>query len=361
MIKLKSRILIIDDSPSNIQIMAELLKNDYEIVFATNGQKGIDIAVQDHPDLIILDVVMPGMNGFEVCTILKQNKVTKSIPVIFVTALDEAINETRGLETGAIDYINKPINADILKMRVKNHIELQMTRRELEAKNKELEWFCFAVSHDLRAPLRRIKTFSQMVVEDCKEKLDETEKSNLLKVSSGCTHMENLIGNLLRFSFISSSELNRSVFSLSKMAEEICNVLKENTENGRFEIDIFPEMNVNGDSELLKVLMTNLLSNAWKFTAKKEKRIIQVGFKEDNNGKVYFVKDNGAGFDMNFYDKMFSVFQRLHAATDFDGNGLGLFISRRIIQKHGGKIWAEGTINAGATFFFCLPETETTS
>ncbi|MBF0546743.1 MAG: response regulator [Candidatus Riflebacteria bacterium] len=355
MVKLKSKILVIDDLPSNIEVLAELLKTDYEIIFATSGKKGIELATKEFPDLIILDVMMPEMDGFETCSQLKKSEITKSIPVMFVTALGEEVSESHGLEIGAIDYISKPINPEIVKTRVKNQIELQKTSKELELKNRELESFCFAVSHDLRAPLRRIQSFSQILAEDFSEKLDDSGRNVIEKICSGCAQMEDLISSLLRFSFISATEMKQNKFDLSKMAEEICNTLNEMEKNKNSEVSITPEMEITADSELIRVVMTNLLNNAWKFTGKKDKRIIQIGLTTKKGLNTYFVKDNGAGFDMKYAHKMFGVFQRLHAKTEFDGNGLGLFITQRIIEKHGGKIWAEGELNKGATFYFVLP------
>ncbi|MBF0547277.1 MAG: response regulator [Candidatus Riflebacteria bacterium] len=355
MSNLKSKILIIDDLPANIQVLAKLLGEDYEINFATSGTEGIEIASRELPDLILLDVMMPGMDGFETCTKIKKNPLLKGIPIIFVTALGEEINETHGLEAGAIDYIVKPINPVIVKAKIKNHLELEMIRLELKEKNRELESFCAAVAHDLRAPLRSVAGIAKIVAEDCSEKLDKTNHEFLEKICLRCNRMEDLVSNLLRFSFISASELKRTKFNLSTMAEEICSNLKETSHQIPSEISILPEMEAVGDSELIRVVMTNLLNNAWKFTAKREKRVIHVSHTQKTGRKTFFVKDNGAGFEMKYAKNMFGVFQRLHSQQEFEGNGLGLFISHRIIQKHDGKIWAESEQNKGATFYFELP------
>ncbi|MBF0544242.1 MAG: response regulator [Candidatus Riflebacteria bacterium] len=361
---MKAKILIVDDLPSNIEILADLLEEEYEVFFATSGKEAIDLACKNIPALILMDGMMPGMDGFETCSLLKKIEATKSIPVIFITALDEDANETRGLEAGAIDYITKPIKPIIVKARVKNQIDLQTLRSELEArnleleaKNKELESFSHSVSHDLRAPLRRIQSFSQILLEDYGEKVDEQGKSFLSKISNCCVQMEGLVTNLLRFSFVSASEIRQEKVDLTKMSEEICTSLKEVSPQPVSEIVIHPQMQLVADSELIKVVMNNLINNAWKFTSKKEKRIIQIGSEKKQNSTTFFVRDNGAGFEMKYSKNLFGALQRLHSKKDFDGHGLGLFTVKRIIQKHGGTIWAEGEENKGATFYFEIPQT----
>ncbi|MBF0409039.1 MAG: response regulator [Candidatus Riflebacteria bacterium] len=355
MSKVTEQILIIDDMVENIQILARLLEDDYEIRFATSGKRGIELALKTNPDLILLDVMMPEMDGFETCSRLKEDEKLKDVPVIFVTALTEKYSETRALEIGAVDYITKPICPETVRGRVKNHIALRIAHKELQAKNRELESFCLAISHDVRAPLRIIKGVSQILLEDCAEKIDETDRKNIEKINSSCTNLENLVSNLLRFSFISSSELKISKFDLSKMAEEVCTSLSESLPLVPAEIKVAPGMEITADQELIRVVVTNLINNAWKYSSKKDKIIIEVGVIKNKKEYAYFVKDSGAGFDMKYENKLFGAFQRLHSAKDFEGTGLGMFISQRIIQKHGGKIWAKGEENVGATFYFTIP------
>ncbi|MBF0543596.1 MAG: response regulator [Candidatus Riflebacteria bacterium] len=355
MSKSREHILIIDDLLENIQVLATLLENDYEITFATSGQQGIDLASQENPDLILLDVMMPKMDGFETCERFKKDERLKNIPIIFVTALSEEVDETRGLEIGAVDYISKPISPAIVKTRVKNHLAFQTAHKELQEKNRNLESFCLAVSHDLRAPLRTVSGVSKILIEDISDLIPIEARDNLDKIINGCNRMEELVSTLLRFAFISNSGLKKTSFNLSLMIEEICTNLKEADPSRSMEMKIASDMEIFADLELMKVVMTNLISNAWKYSSKKEKSLIEVGSADMKEGKIFFVKDNGAGFDLKFGDKLFGAFQRLHSRLDFDGIGLGLFISQKIIQKHCGKIWALGEENVGATFFFSVP------
>ena len=232
--------------------------------------------------------------------------------------------------------------------------ELEQSSAQLAATNRELEAFSYSVSHDLRSPLRSIDGFSQALLEDYSDKLDETGKDFLQRLRNASQKMGELIDGLLKLSRLTRSEMHRESVDLSALAEDITTRLQETRQgrHARFLID--KGLSVNGDPQLLRVLLENLLSNAWKFTRKKSEAKIEFGAVQTNGKKTYFVKDNGAGFDMTYSDKLFGAFQRLHDSTEFPGTGIGLATVQRIINRHGGTIRAEGTPGKGATFYFTL-------
>ncbi len=233
--------------------------------------------------------------------------------------------------------------------------ELSVANQSLKAVNKELEAFSYSVSHDLRAPLRSIDGFSQALLEDCADRLDEDGKKYLDRIRRATQHMSQLIDDLLNLSRITKSELNRHEFDLGRIARETVEILKQRYPQSNLTVDIQDNVIVNGDRLLISVVMTNLLDNAWKFTKHCDHPRISFGEIVINGERIFFVRDNGAGFDMNYADKLFGVFQRLHRFDEYPGTGIGLATVQRIINRHGGRIWAESEVNKGATFYFTLP------
>lgn len=225
---------------------------------------------------------------------------------------------------------------------------------ELAAANRELKAFSYSVSHDLRAPLRAIDGFSRLLLEDCVNLLDEEGKGHLKRVCSETKHMKDLIENLLELSRITRSEMLKTHVDLSRLAREIITNLKDKNPSRNVEVSIHEEVVAHGDPTLLRSVLENLLGNAWKYTGRKENARIELGITESDGQKVYFIRDNGAGFNMKYADKLFSPFQRLHRMEEFEGTGIGLATVHRIIHRHGGRVWADGLPGEGATFYFTL-------
>ncbi len=225
---------------------------------------------------------------------------------------------------------------------------------ELEAANRELSAFTYSVSHDLRAPLRTINGFSRLLDEQYKERIDDKGRQYLDRVCTGALKMERLIEDLLRLSQVSRQEMRVGMVDLSALAREVADELQaENPQRSvRFEIE--PGLLAAGDAGLLRVALQNLIGNAWKYSSKRESARIEFGYAGQDAHRVLFVRDNGVGFDMAYADKLFGAFQRLHSPAEFPGNGIGLATVSRVIQRHGGKVWAEGKVGAGATFYFTL-------
>ena len=225
---------------------------------------------------------------------------------------------------------------------------------QLESANRELEAFCYSVSHDLRAPLRGIDGFSQALLEDYAGQLDDKGKEYLQRVRAAVQRMGALIDDLLNLSRITRGDMRREPMDLSQVARSIADELRTTEPNRTAEFVIAPGLQAQGDPRLMRVVLENLLRNAWKFTSKRNGARIEFGRTADNGHSAFFVKDNGAGFDPNYSSRLFGAFQRLHSASEFPGTGVGLATVQRIILRHGGKVWAQGDVDLGATFFFEL-------
>jgi PAS domain S-box-containing protein len=232
---------------------------------------------------------------------------------------------------------------------------LQKGNLRLEAANKELEAFSYSVSHDLRAPLRGIDGFSQALLEDYGSQLDETAKDYLQRVRAGTQRMGQLIDDMLNLSRVTRSEMHLEHVNISAVASEVIAELRQAHPDRQVQVDISGQISGIADSHMIRVIMDNLISNAWKFTSKRADAHIEIGAIAVGEETHYFVRDNGAGFDMAYADKLFGAFQRLHSAADFTGTGIGLATVQRVIHRHGGRVWAEGAVDQGAAFFFTLP------
>ena len=232
--------------------------------------------------------------------------------------------------------------------------DLKRKTVELEALNKELESFSYSVSHDLRAPLRSIDGFSQALLEDYAENLNTQGKDYLQRVRTATQRMAEIIDALLELSRVIRSKIRLEQVDLSEMAQKIATEFQERQPERQVEFIITPGLIVNGDARLLQLVLENLLGNAWKFTGKQPEAKIEFGVSNSESESVYFVRDNGAGFDIAYADKLFSAFRRLHTADEFSGIGIGLATVKRIIHRHGGRVWAEGEVGKGAIFYFTL-------
>jgi light-regulated signal transduction histidine kinase (bacteriophytochrome) len=228
-------------------------------------------------------------------------------------------------------------------------------RDAAEASNQELEAFSYSVSHDLRAPLRGIDGFSQALLEDYSAKLDQEAKGYLTLIRAGAQKMGELIDDLIELSRVTRSDLQRTKVDLSRIAREAVDDLRRAEPRRRVDVVIQDGIIVEGDPKLLRVALDNLLGNAWKFTSRQSEARIEFGLSTTVDGRAtYFVRDNGAGFDMTYASRLFGPFQRLHSMNEFPGTGIGLATVQRVIRRHGGHVRAEGSIGNGASFFFTL-------
>jgi signal transduction histidine kinase len=244
--------------------------------------------------------------------------------------------------------------------------ELQRTNAELEqrvrdyaakaeAATKELEGFCYSVSHDLRAPLRSIDGFTHALMESSNDKLDPVEREYLQRVRAASQRMGGLIDDLLNLSRVGRREMRVQDVNLSDLAVTVSRDLQSSDPARHVDFIITPEVYGKGDERLLKIVLENLLGNAFKFTSKTDRARVEFGRGMKDGAEAFYVRDNGAGFDMTYADKLFTPFARLHAAQEFPGSGIGLAVVQRIINRHGGRLWADGEPSRGATIWFALP------
>jgi len=371
----KARILLADDNRDMRNYVQRLLEPYCTVEAVSDGLAALEAARRVLPDLVLSDVMMPKMNGFELIDALRSDPSLQKIPVIILSARAGEEAKVEGLKAGADDYLVKPFNARELLARVKTNLDLHRTRHqetikelekmvaertaELQAVNQELEAFSYSVSHDLRAPLRAIDGFSLAVIEDYGNLLDEQGKNYLQRIRQGSQQMAQLIEDMLNLSKLTREELNliQSV-NLSSLAQDIAAEFKRQEPERRVEFNIQENLIAKGDKYLLQVVLQNLLGNAWKFTSKHPQACIKFGTLNQDGKPVYYVKDDGVGFDSAYANKLFNVFQRLHTLKEFPGTGVGLVSTQRIIHRHGGKIWAEGEVEKGATFYFTLGSSE---
>ena len=248
----------------------------------------------------------------------------------------------------------KTAEDEVRKLNQELEKRVQDRTAQLEGTNKELEAFCYSVSHDLRAPLRTIRGFSEVLMEQYKPQLDARGQDYLRRTCDAGLQMDKLIEDLLKLSRLARSDIQRAEIDLSAIVQQIATELERGEPNRMVEFAITPGIMANGDERLLRTVIDNLLRNAWKFTKKQPNTRIEFG-RENGDSKAYFVRDNGVGFDMQYAGKLFGVFQRLHSASEFGGSGVGLAIVQRVINRHGGKVWVDAKVNAGATFYFTLP------
>jgi two-component system sensor histidine kinase/response regulator len=384
----KVSILLVDDDPSNLAALRAILEClNQNLVSASSGTEALRCVLAQDFAVILLDVQMPDMNGIEAAAMIRERERSKTTPIIFLTGVVKTAEMMfKGYSTGAVDYLMKPVVSGVLRAKVEvfvdlalAHLALQEEIRErvriageisklnmvleqrnddLSAANEDLEAFGHSVSHDLRMPLRHIQAYISMVEISASGKLDEQELRRLESARHAAQRMSQLIDDLLSFSRIGRAPLSNVMVDMTELVRETLGELQPEVQGRTIEWALQSLPRVRGDRSLLHQVWVNLLSNAVKYTRTREHPRIEVAGVHQEKELVFWVKDNGVGFDMQYADKLFGVFQRLHTLQEFEGTGVGLANVRRIVQRHGGRTWAEAQRDHGATIFFSLPSME---
>ena len=373
------KVLLIEDNPGDARLIRELLTEEkggsFRLECVDCLSAGIERLTSGKVDVVLLDLGLPDSQGFD--TFIKVHNSVPQIPIVILSGLTDETLAARAVREGAQDYLvkghvannllgrclgyaieRKQVEVELQKHR--DHLEELVEQRtvELVVVNKELESFSYSVSHDLRAPLRAIDGFSRILLEDYTEKLDDEGKRLLNIIQNNTQKMGQLIDDLLAFSRVGRQEKKLLNIDMAELAKGVFKELNDTVTGQTIQSNINSIPNASGDRSMIRQVFINLLSNAIKFTRPKGTSIIEVGGWTEENENIYYVKDNGVGFDMKYSDKLFNVFQRLHSSSEFEGTGVGLAIVQRIIHRHGGRVWAEGEVGKGATFFFTLPRKE---
>jgi DNA-binding response OmpR family regulator len=383
------RILAVDDSITFLHELSMALgREDYEVLLARSGGEALELAATQSIDCILLDLVMPDLDGQETCRRIKDLPSMRDIPIIIMTGRTDQDAMIESLACGADDYVTKTGDFEILQARIRaqirrkqfedenRRIREELLRKDHEAAeartaraiadaraehtdelrraNEELEAFSYSVSHDLRAPLRSIGGFSTILLEQYHDCLDEQGQDYLQRVCAGVHRMDQLIEALLELSRTARNELRRDRIDLSAIAHAVAEEVHQQQPQRAVTFVIEERLEINADRRLMRTLLDNLIGNAWKFTANTPSPRIEFGLQRTEKDLCYFVRDNGVGFNSRHANRLFEPFRRLHSDTEFPGTGIGLATVRRIVNRHGGRVWAEAAPGLGATIYFTV-------
>jgi DNA-binding response OmpR family regulator len=388
------RVLTVDDDADYLELLGERLKKrGYEVVPASSGEEALAALEAQPVDCILLDRSMAGIGGVDTCKRIKNAPATRDTPLIFLTATEQRDAVIEGLGAGADDFVSKASGFDVLSARVQAQLrrrqiedeqrkvreqllrselevsearaarelaearatmaeELSRANGELASANRELETFSYSVSHDLRAPLRTIGAFTQALSEELGDRATDRARDHIRRVLAASSRMADLIEALLELSRISRAPIGRHRVDLSALAATTLEELARHDPTRTVLTEIAPDLVVAADGRLMRILLDNLLGNAWKFTRRQRAGRIELGAEADG----FYIKDNGIGFDMARADRLFTPFFRMHEDEALEGTGIGLATARRIVERHGGRIWAEATVGGGAKLSFTIPD-----
>jgi len=357
---IKPLVLVVDDNADLRDYMSGLLAPNYRVMTANDGRAALEAIATQLPDIILSDVMMPRMTGMELVRALRTDAATADVPIVLLSARAGQESTVEGLDAGCDDYLIKPFTAQELLARVRAHVRLAQARRkftaELESANRELDAFNYSVAHDLRGPLRSVEGFSEMLLKENADELNDEGRRRLEVVCSSVRRMSQLIEDLLRLAQMGRREIRRIPFELSCVVRTVALQMQQGKSASARQLTIEEGVNVNADPHLMQIVLENLLGNAWKFTGKRDDGRIEFGCTRVDSEMCYFIRDNGAGFDMKYAERLFNPFQRLHTEGEFQGTGVGLATVKRIVSRHGGRVWAEAEVDKGATFYFTLGE-----
>jgi signal transduction histidine kinase len=364
-----AQLVVVDDEVAHMRALCDTLGFEgYEVTGYHSPTQALRALSEKECDLLLTDLMMPEMDGIEL--IRAARAVNPDIAGVIMTGHGTIDTAVAALQIGALDYVLKPFRLnvilpviaralDIRNLRMEN-ASLQRREREqaleLAAAYRDLESFSYSISHDLRSPLRAVRGMTQICLEDFGAVLPQDGRHRLDQVIRGAERMDQMIEDLLRFCRLTRGTPNRQPIDMNAVIQRVINDLRVADSQRRIAVHVEPLAECRGDPSLIEQVVSNLLSNAFKFTREREDAEVRVGCygleKDGQQQDVYFVRDNGAGFNMKYAEKLFGVFQRLHSQEQFPGTGVGLSIVKRIVERHGGRIWAESTPGEGAIFSF---------
>jgi len=362
-----AKLLIVDDEAAQMKALCRTLEdNGYAPTGFTSAKAALTALREQKFELLLTDLKMPEMDG--IALLRAALETDPDLVGIMMTGHGTIDTAVEAMKTGALDYILKPFKLSAIlpvlaraltvrRLRLQNaELERRVRERtaELEAANRELEAFSYSISHDLRAPLRAIGGFARILDDDHALQLSAGALQKLQRIHENAEKMSLLIDGLLAFSRLTRAPLRKQAVAPDKIVRRVLEDLQAEQTGRNLQITVAPMPPCEADPLLLQQVFMNLLSNALKYTRHLDPARIKVGCQDNQRPRVYYVKDNGAGFDMQYADKLFGVFQRLHRTDEFEGTGVGLAIVQRIIHRHGGRIWAEAAPNKGAAFYFTL-------
>mgnify|MGYP002789643951 CR=1 FL=1 len=358
----KGDILIVDDTPDNLRLLSAMLTNQrYEVRKALNGQRAIFSAQADPPDLILLDIKMPEMNGYEVCRILKADPATQDVPVIFISALDDALDKVQAFAAGGIDYVTKPFQEAEVLARIENQLRIQRLQqklteqnKELARSNRELEQFAYVVSHDLQQPLQSVTGFVRLIMLKYQAGMDETAHDYLNRIHDAGMRMQRLIQDLLSYARLGTQEREFHPVDGNQLLEQVVENLQMVIAEKQVSLTHDPLPKLMGNETQLLQLFQNLISNAIKFMHPEVSPQIKISVNRQDRYWQFGIHDNGIGIAPENLDRIFEVFQRIHSEKKYPGSGIGLATCRKIVENHGGSIWVDSQLDVGTTFFFTL-------
>lgn len=368
------RILVVEDDPAMREYIKTLLENRYKVETVSDAVAAKAAIEKQPPHLVLSNVI--------VLSEYSTDSQTIHVPIILLCPALESPIETS--EAAVDDYLRKPFSERELLARVETHLALaQMKQKaadseriaseawneriklekrlracneQLKASHKEIEQFSNSISHDIHTPLRYISTFINLLEQQINPaSFDETSREYLQIIADSAKQADSLVQDLLKFSRLSRAELLFTTINMEQLVKEVLSVFELETQNRTIKWHIEPLPELEGDPGMLRIVIHNLISNAVKYTRTRQEAEITIGSINQAEEIIFFIKDNGIGFDMQYIDKLFGIFKRLHLVEEFEGAGMGLANVRRIVNRHGGKTWAEGKVDEGATFYFSLP------
>ena len=345
-------ILIVDDTPANLALIVEYLEaRHFRMLVAQGGEEGLQRAALVQPDLILLDAVMPGLNGFEVCRRLKARESTRDIPVIFMTSLADTQDKLNAFAVGAVDYVVKPLQVEEVVARANAQLALRAMHRQLTVANRELEAFSYSVSHDLRAPLRAISSFAQILRKDYRGSLDEEGQRYLDTIIATSARMGTLIEDLLLYARTSRAASTAVPVPLAPLIQQLTTVFGERITAAGARLEIAePLATPLGDPTLVGQILNNLVDNALTYRSRQGTPQITIAAQRVGQDVLIRVADNGIGIEPEYHEKIFQVFQRLHSTDEYPGTGLGLAIVAKAARAMDGDVNVESVPGRGSTF-----------